>query len=296
MRVNPNYTGDMLAAISESQQKEQTALQQLASGKRVSQPSDDPAASAALVANLASTKRDAAYQQSVSSIQSMLQTADSTLNSVVTALTRAITLGTQGGGDGTLTTANRQEIAQNVQGVLDGVVQAANTKYQGVYLFGGTETANVPFQVDSSGAVTYHGDPQINVVAISNGRTVQMNVPGDQLFTNPAGSVFDSLHNLVFALQSSDQAGINSATAQVSSALSELSAQRVFYGNTLNQLDSANTYLQQDTINLASQENDLIAVDITKAATDFSQAVLANSAALQAFGKVNQKTLLDYLS
>ena len=48
MRINPNPTLDLLAALSLTQEDQQTALEQLASGRRVNKPSDDPAAAAVL--------------------------------------------------------------------------------------------------------------------------------------------------------------------------------------------------------------------------------------------------------
>ena len=50
MRVNPDMSGDMLAAIWQSQSQENTAPQQISSGKRVNVPSDDPLAAAQMVA------------------------------------------------------------------------------------------------------------------------------------------------------------------------------------------------------------------------------------------------------
>jgi flagellin-like hook-associated protein FlgL len=47
MRVNPNYTPDILANLWNSQAEEQTAIEQLSTGKRVNVPSDDPAAAEA---------------------------------------------------------------------------------------------------------------------------------------------------------------------------------------------------------------------------------------------------------
>ena len=52
MRVNPNMVPDMLAAIQQSQATLNTALQQVATGKSVSVPSDNPTASAEMVQNL----------------------------------------------------------------------------------------------------------------------------------------------------------------------------------------------------------------------------------------------------
>lgn len=295
MRVNPDYSADILAAIWKTQGQEQTAIQQLASGKRVAVPSDDPAASAAMVENQARTDRDDVYLQSVTSLKAQLQTADSALNSVVTSLTRAVTLGTEGA-TSTLSDANREQIAKEVQGLFDGVLQLANTQYQGVYLFGGTKVTQKPFTYDSAtDTITYSGNSDISQVSVSDGRTIATNVPGDQIFQNAAGNVLDSLRNLVNALKNGTQTDIKNASGSVSTALTQFSTERIFYGNTVNQLTSVETYLNQDKINLASQENDLIGTDTAQAATDLAQAVVANNAALSAFAKMSSKTLLDYL-
>ena len=57
MRVNPDMSGDVLAAIWQTQNQENTALQQISSGKRVNVPSDDPLAAAQMVANQDQTNR-----------------------------------------------------------------------------------------------------------------------------------------------------------------------------------------------------------------------------------------------
>lgn len=286
MRVTPNYTRDFVSAVSKIEEKEQAALQQLSSGKRVTQPSDDPAAAAAYVQNRARAEYTDEYKQSVTSVRAFLKTADSALNSVVTALTRAISLGTQAA-TSTTSADNRQQIAKDVEGAFNAVLQAANTNYQGVYLFNGTAGAQVAF--DAAG--TYKGNSGANKVYVSDGRSVEVNVPGNKLF----GNVFQALTNLKTALQSGTGTDIQNATSAVTAALTSFSTERVFYGSTLNQLDSAESFLNQEEINLASEENDLVGASVTQAATDLSQAVLAHNAALSAFAKVTSKTLLDYL-
>jgi flagellar hook-associated protein 3 FlgL len=204
-------------------------------------------------------------------------------------------LGTEGA-TSTLSDAYRQQIAKEVQGLFDGVLQLANTQYQGVYLFGGTMVSQKPFSYDAvTDTIKYNGNSDISKVSVTDGRTIATNVPGDQLFQNASGSVLDSLHNLVNALKNGTQTDIKNAAGSVSTALSQFSTERIFYGNTVNQLTSVESYLNQDKINLASQENDLIGVDTAQAATDLAQAVTANNAALSAFAKMSSKTLLDYL-
>jgi flagellar hook-associated protein 3 FlgL len=288
MRVNPDYTQDILAAISKTQQDQQTALQQISTGRRVSSPSDDPASAAAYVLNRASVSRNDAYLQTVTALKAQMNTADSTLASVVTLLNRAISLGTAGGTD-PLTPDNRTAIANNVQGVLDGVLQLANTAYQGSYLFGGTNTSQAPF----SATYTYNGSSDANKVAVGDGRNVETGVPGDKLFKD--SKVFDSLKNLVDKLTTGTDTEIQAATADVNKALNALSSARTTYGNTLDQLDSVQSFLNGNKVTLSSEENDLVGVDITKAVSDLTQAILANGAALSAFAKASRETLLDYL-
>ena len=61
-------------------------------------------------------------------------------------------------------------------------------------------------------------------------------------------------------------------------------------------MNSQDTYLQQETVTLASQQTSLIGVDEAKAATNLSQAETDNNAALAAAAKVMPDTLLNYLA
>lgn len=297
MRVNPNMVPDMLSAIQQSEVSLNTALQQVSTGKRVSEPSDDPTASAEMVQNTIETGQIDKYTQNVSNVLSTVQTADSALSSVVSSLTEAISLGTEGA-NGTNTTANQQSLAQQVQGILTSVVSQANLSYQGAYVFGGTASTTTPYTADVSSPTgyTYNGNDDTNSVAVGDSLNVQVNLPGSQIFSNSTNNVIGSLSNLVSALQSGDATSISTATTAVSSALSYVGQQRVFYGNAETQLNSQETYLQQDTVSLASQQNSLIGVDEATAATNLSQAETDNSAALAATAKVLPDTLLNYLA
>ena len=142
MRVT-NMVPNTLYAIQQSQQALSIALQQVSTGLRVNQPSDDPAASANMVLSLASSADVDQYTRNISAVTSQMQTADSALSSVVTSLNSAITMGTSGA-SGILSTANKQAVATQVQGVLANVVSQANASYQGTYLFGGSVTTGPP--------------------------------------------------------------------------------------------------------------------------------------------------------
>ena len=123
---------------------------------------------------------------------------------------------------------------------------------------------------------------------------MQLNLPGSQLFLNGQGSVFSALNALSTALQSGT--GVAAAATQVQQAYSQLNSQRVFYGNVLGQLQSNETFLNQESVNLTQEQTTIAGADITQAATDLSQAETAQQAVTAATAQILQlPDLMSYL-
>lgn len=297
MRVNPSFAPEILADLQQSQLSVNTALQQVATGKSVTIPSDNPVASAEMVQNSIESAQVDQYTQNVTSLQGSVQSASSVLSSVVSSLNQAISLGTEGA-NGTTNSSNMQAIASQVQSILSSVVSLANTSYQGSYLFGGTANSSTPYTADpaSPSGYTYNGTNNVNSVAIGDQASIQVGLPGSQIFSNSSTDVLQSLSNLVSALQSGNSSNIATATTGVTSALNYVSQQQTFYTNTESQLNSRETYLQQETVNLTSQATSLVGVDMAQAATNLSQAETDNNAAMAAMARVLPNTLLNYLA
>jgi flagellar hook-associated protein 3 FlgL len=296
MRINPNFSNDILQDLYQSQNQEQIALEQLASGKLINMPSDNPAGAAEMVQNQAQQDQADQFLQNTSAVEGQLQTADSTLSSVVESLTQAISLGTQGA-NGTNSPADLQAIAQQVQGIQNQVVQLANTSYQGSYIFAGTATNTVPFTLNplAQDGVTYNGNTDTNTVQVAQGNNVQTNIPGSQLFQGTGGDVFGALQQLITALQGGNTSAIGAATTQLSTSMNYLSQQRVFYGNGVDQLNANQSFLQQEQVNLQTEANTVDGANLAQASTNLSNAQTTQSAALAALAKVIPQNLLQYL-
>ncbi len=296
MRVNPNFTADILQNLYVSQNQEQTTIQQMSSGRLINMPSDNPAGAAQLVENQVQQEQNDQFQQNTTAIEGLMHSADSTLSSVVESLNQAVSLGVEGGNT-TKSPAELQSIAQEVQGIQQQMVQLANTSYEGNYIFSGTLTKTEPYTLNPSSpdGVTYNGNTGTNTVTIANGNNVQTNVPGSQIFQGAGGDVFGALQQLVTALQNGDYSGVESATTALGGSLSYLSQQRVFYGNVLNQLTDNQNYLQQEQVTLQTNANSIDGVDMAKAATDLSQEQVTQSATLAALAKIVPMSLLNYL-
>jgi flagellar hook-associated protein 3 FlgL len=293
IRINPYPMPDLLAALENLQKQENSATLQLGSGSKINQPSDDPAGAAQLVQiNDASSQNDS-YQSSIGSISGLFSTADSTLSSVVTALQRAISLGVEGA-NGTLSASDRTDVVTELSGIQSQLVTLANTSYQGQPIFAGTAQTQ-PFVLDASApsGVRYAGNTGTNRVTIGNGDQIQVNLPGSQVFNGAGGDVFQSLSDLITALQSNS--GISNAVTEVSAAYNYVDGQRVFYGNALNQTQAQQTYLSTAKVNLGQQENAVGGADLAAVASEVENDQIATNATLAAIGKMPQTSLFDYL-
>jgi flagellar hook-associated protein 3 FlgL len=294
MRVNPNPYPDLLIDVEQVQQQIATDEQQIASGQSVSVPSDDPTAAAELVQNAEQTAQSDQFQRSIGSIQGEIQSADSTLNSVVTALQQAISLGVEGA-NGTVNAQDRQAIATQVQGIQSQLLSLANLSYQGNYVFAGTATQTTPYVLDpnSTSGVTYQGNSDVNSVTLGTQFTLQTNVPGSQLFSQGGSDMFQSIQDLITSLQSGT--GIGTAVTEVGNASAYIDAQAGFYGNALNQLNAQQTYLSGQATQLAQQQNTLGGADLPAAITNLTSGQVSLEATLQAIAQTSQTNLFEYL-
>jgi flagellar hook-associated protein 3 FlgL len=121
MRVNPNFVPDIVSDLQQSQSTLNTLLQEVATGKSVNQPSDNPSASSQMVQNSLESSDAATYTQNISSTLANVQSASSVLSSIVTQLSQAVSLGTEGA-NGTNNSTDLADLSQQVQSILSTVI------------------------------------------------------------------------------------------------------------------------------------------------------------------------------
>ena len=293
MRVNPDVQSALLAGLERVTNNQQNILKQLSSGSRISTSSDDPAGAAALIQILAD---DAATQQNVANVhalQTQMQAADSALNSVVLALQRAITLGVEGA-TGTSSDSDRAAIANELNGIKDQLLELSNSALQGVYLFAGTASDERPYIADGTASgITYQGNTAINQLEIGPDYWVRTNVPGASVFGDGTNGVFKAISDLVTAVQTNS--GVDAATASVKEAREQVSAARVQYGDTLNQLSSNETVLNGLHLQLQQQVDGLASANIADLASNLATAQTSRVALLSVIAKTNGISLFDYI-
>jgi flagellar hook-associated protein 3 FlgL len=275
MRVNPYFVTDLVSSLDTVQSNIQSLTSQLSSGERVTKLSDDPLAVGQNVLLLNKIKQDDDFTQSSSIVQGQMQVADAALGSVVTKLTSALQLATSAN-NGTMNSSNVKSIANELVGIRNEVLSYANTSYLGQYIFAGGQSSTQPFSLDSStspATVTYNGDTDVNYLDTPNGQSIQLNVPGSDIFTTSgANSVFKALNSLI-ADYSSGTVNTSTAvsdTADLNTALNYVSQQRVTIDNSLTQLTTATDTATNDALQMTTVQTNLMQADVPGIATSLS--------------------------
>ncbi|MGD0730228.1 MAG: flagellar hook-associated protein FlgL [Terracidiphilus sp.] len=275
MRVDPNYITNLVSSLDQSQANEQQLTAELSSGVSINSLSQNPVAAGENVLLLNQIQQDDSFTQSSNLVTGQLQVADSTLGSVVSQLTQAISLATSAN-NGTMNASDVKSIGNQISGILDEVQSLANTSYQGQYIFAGSVTSATPFttSTDASPATTtYNGDENINYLETPNGQKIQLNVPGDQIFTaSGSNSVFGALNNLVADYSSGtvDTAKAVSDTTALSAALNYVGQQRVTIDNSITQLNAASDAITGEQTQLTTAQTNLMQADVAKVSTQLS--------------------------
>jgi flagellar hook-associated protein 3 len=235
-----------------------------------------------LTAGSVTTIHDASTSQAFS----FTAAAGDTIGDRASAISGAVSAGTLSLGT-TATINAKGELAISTNSGTQGIVVSSNDPVVGsMRPLWGTGVAN---------AYAYVGNSTVNNVQVGNSTTVETNVPGDQIFTAGA-NLIGSLTGLITALQSGNSAIVASSATAVSAALTYVTQQRVPLDNTISQLNDQDSFLNQETLTLSTQQSALVGVNLATAATSLSQAELDNTAVLAAASKVLPQTLLNYLA
>ena len=159
--------------------------EQLASGKRIMNASEDPAGTARTLDITSQLARIDAYQRNTVAVQSSLNLEESALGSVVNDLQRARDLTIQAN-NATMTGADRRSIAVELSAILESIIATANTQdASGEYIFAGFQSETRPFTQTSSGA-TYNGDDGQRFMQVSANVQIAASNSGSDVFMSAA--------------------------------------------------------------------------------------------------------------
>lgn len=176
------------ASLNRQQSDFLKVSQQIASGRRVVNPSDDPQAAARAVGVDQSKAMTQQYADARVSARNSLSQTESILNSISDAVTSAKTLLVQASND-TLSDVDRESIASELKGIYETMIGQANaTDGNGRYLFGGYADNAPPFVKSAEGNLEYVGDTNAREQRVDASRLMPVADNGETIFKSVPSS------------------------------------------------------------------------------------------------------------
>ncbi len=284
-----------------------TTQEHLAKGRRVERPSDDPSS----YARISRLSRDLSrYEQFATNIESArldLLAADNAIQRTVSIFQRAQELAIQAA-DSTASDSDRQSMAAEVNLLLDGALDAANTSLGGRSVFSGNRADSKAFSgTDTDGdgltdTVTYNGDNGAHRVEISMETYMESNVPGAD--TSSSGGVFQTdtldlfqdLIDLRDTLMSGTSPVLDDTLQRLEADHNHLVTRLSSVGARMERLSIAETLNGSDETHSLNALDQAESIDIAEAVVDLTRKQAAYEAALRATAALlDGNTLIDYV-
>ena len=283
-----------LDVILDAQARLQRTQEQLATGKQLLNPSDDPIATSQIMTIRSELSRIETLQKNANHAYSELSLAESTVAGVQDALQRARELAVRGNNDA-LGATEKVMIASEIEGLRTQIMALANTKSaSGEYLFAGFSSDQAAYQ-EADGVVSYQGDDNAREVNLSASTTIKTRLSGTEVFGDDAGGVFSSLTAVATSLRSNDRASFEAAFDALDASMTTVSEARSSLGVRLNQVSEQQSINESFNLQLTKTLSGLEDLDYAKAISEMNLQMLALEAAQKAYTNTQGLSLFNYL-
>lgn len=297
MRItNKMIAMNMLAAVGRNRELQAKLQLDIATSRKLRRPSDDPAGLVKMERLKTLASKNEQYVKNLTFLNDSMNASSSALEGVLASLEQAKGIAIQGASD-TLNAVARQTLATQVDQLIGAVLDDANAKHRGRYLFAGTLTqGTVPF--DRTGdVITYNGNNKAMKGIIGFDAEVNYNKTGNEVFDPAAGvDIFATLIALKQGLENNDTSAIQGTLDSLNGALEQVLAVSSEFGGLQNRLSSTELFLENENINFASaisriQDTDMIEALVTSQIIDN-----AITAGLRTMADMIQVSLVDFIS
>lgn len=302
MRVTNNMMASNYIRYIHQQAEELLITQgKIASEKRLNRPSDDPIGMGQVLGYRTTVASIDQYLKNIEQGKTRLQFNDQTLDFVTDLVDNARQLAEANSGPDTTAPA-RQVAAEHVKEIYDQVMQLANSKFGGNYIFAGHQTDTMPFTRDAGYNATYNGDDGNFQVIVSENTTVGIDADGRNIFQNAASggvNIFDHLRDLINGLENSDlvagSAQIQAAVDPLFQGRQQVNDKRAEYGPQLYRLDVTENHWNNFKPKVQEAMEGLEAADIPRAIMELKTLETAYETTMAAAARIIQPGLINFL-
>lgn len=302
MRMTNNMLiSNMMGNLSTNLVKTSKYQTQLATGKKIEIPSDDPIVAAKSLKLRTDVAEIAQYKRNTDDATSWMEVTESTIGQMGDVQQRFRELVVQAS-NGTNTTEDMQKIASEVEQLKTQMTQLANATYSGRYVFSGYKTdqklmdENGNFLIDVTNAETIRYE-------IGIGDDVEVNVAGSDLFHGGANAVTGTQSTFIAtfdqaltAMNAGDNNALSALLTAVDSDQNNLLRVQSALGARMNRVELSANRLEDDNVGFTSLMSKNEDVDIAEAIMNLKNETNVYQASLSTSAKVIQNSLVDFLS
>jgi flagellar hook-associated protein 3 FlgL len=292
MRVSTGYQFDTYASgISKAQSALFEAQRQVATGKRLNAPSDDPFGTAVSLGMRSIRSAIAQYRGNLQTAKSFISFTENALADSHGVLRRAYEIAVRGASDAT-DQSGRDTMAIEVEDLQARLLDLANAKSgDGRHLFAGQRTNAKPFAV-SGGAITYQGDAGQLKTEIAPNEEVSMN----SSMSGPFMEAYQRLETLKNHLRGGNAAALSGISVQdLQSSLRVFNGERGAIGVRLQTLSARDAQHERRSDELTKGISDIEEVDMSQAIINYRSADAALQAALSVAAQGFRLSLMDFI-
>lgn len=297
LRITDQGLANSRAAwISSGRSVSAEAEQQVSTGRRIENASDDPGASAQLMRYDMRLQRLEQYQRNTANAKLWVAGADTALQSTATNLTRAKTIAVQAGND-ILGTAEDAALAADVRAIASEIRSIANARVSGRAIFAGT--AGTTDAYDAAG--NYLGDNGVVEMMVDTNQSVVVGAVGPAVFGvanagDPMnGTVFERLEALATAIEAGDNAQVRVGIEAIDGALDLVGSTQGQIGSTSQALDATDARHSGERLAVQGNVSSIRDVDMAEAIVRLRSAEAGYEATLSATARGISRSLLDFL-
>ncbi len=156
----------------------------MTTGKRLNSLADDPAGITQVVDIKSNLLNIEQLERNISTGRTWLNTGETALSSVSDLLSEAMVISEQLA-SGTYSASQRESGAERINGILRQLITYSNSQVSGQYIFGGTKTDVLPFDLDNENnptKVIYYGNEETFSVKTGKNATVTVGHNGKEVF------------------------------------------------------------------------------------------------------------------
>ncbi len=301
MRVTSGMMVDRVLNNLNRQTTKILSLQnQLSTGLRVNAPSDDPIATRLAIDTRTAIQKSEQYLGNISAASPWLAETASAIETASEYLGRVYELTLQGA-NGTYDQSQLDNIATEINELLEGFVSTANYNSNGRYIFAGTRTMSPAFEITRNAAgeitaVTYQGTDKTIATAVGDGVTVNINEVGSKVFQG-SQDIFQLIIDIRDNLRAGDKDTLQTANLTgIETGRLQLLQSQARVGSVQNRLDRVNSDTEDFIFEYKSMLSDTIDADYADTLISLNAQNNAYQAALNAAARVVQPSLMDFIS